>query len=1226
MEKRISTLLLIFWVCFQVSGQEQLTHIKGIYGANSSPRYLGTVHGKTIFVSYTEGAAVWVTDRTEAGTHFVKAIPELIKDVASDTDVAVKDGFIYFLTFGKEYANYPQLWRTDGTVDGTSKVLESVTDMGDESYRPINLIPSDNFFFISLHYTYQIITKKYNYNFELISTEASGLGSADSYASGRFVPTVYKDEIYVKFPFVYVENGAGYSMLNKADFVIDGNLYRTYATNLSGVYSDNDSPVIMGAVKASIQNEVKSYYLRLSRDRKITSFEYKSFGDELYAVIISFDKAGVDTGLIELYQLNKNTGFELKGTYSNQGLNPFEAPIMEQTDTALNIISNYTDFRHIVIDLQTYQQKIIKILKKQERITAVGEGIIEIQIGSAKVIYLVRNGIEVPISESILNQGKIDNDTWFVSTNMGKGFEPYTFDMNTGKLTLIKDINQIGINIFSPVAVNKQAVWYSIEENGINLYKSDGTKEGTRLLSNISTIIPRLPPASFNSWSVSGSDLIYNITANMDNAEMYNNIAPIHFATNGTDKAIKLFESKAFIEGASVQKIGENYYYAYGIRENGVLVVKTVKVSPDGKQELLKTLDLSKTPYPIADVRSVSNIGEAYFSINVSSDYLMSNIINLIIDATTGDLINKNFEKHLTTFKNNLYFVGNDLSTGKKSVLIYENNSLTKLFELTGDKDPVLLTNPLDEVIIWEAGNLWITDGTTGGLKKITGFPLSPNNIAVRKFRDNYLFHSYFDNNSKWIIYSNGAFKEPMIPGPLPAATGLVLVAQKGIAYQGKLYFYATRNIAGNADLTRITVYAFDGNDVTEVFNLADFTKAGTITLEEDYMGGLWFFGKATPNLNELSAIYWKPGMDAVTLARGQAIVRCDTLPGHRIIMKVYSTVSNGDGRSPYKLYISDGTSPAQLVSDIEFRDYGNSIKPFAVVGNKFYFSASTNGVNFEPWVTDGTPQGTRMAADLWEGEKGSKPENFMDVNGIPVCVALTPDNGYQLFSLQVKLTQPLISVPNTEACEGDTILLTAPKDFESYKWIINDNEEVTRTDNKLSVTKSGNYKLIVSKGGNSSVPSNIVSIKFKPLPAKPVITQDNSRLSVSSSGQLQWYFNGSAIAGATTHTLTYTGAGDYSVKVTENGCSVFSDKQLISVTSTEQLFTTLVYPNPVSTTLMVETKDSQPVQLKLMDIRGNVVLQKKLTEPVNKVDLGHFSKGVYILQLNQHSKKIIIE
>lgn len=1224
MKKRISTLLLILCVGFQVSAQERLTNVKGIYGADSSPQYLGNINGKTIFVSFVSGAEVWVTDGTEAGTHAVKAIPQLVKDAASTTDVAVKDGYVYFLTFGRESANYPQLWRTDGTTEGTTKVLESVTDRGDESYRPINLIPADKFFFISLHYTHQIITKKYNDNFELISTEASGLGSSDSYASGRFVPTVYKDEIYIKFPFVYTENGAGYSMLNKEDFIIDDNLYRTFATNLVSAYNEDDSPVIMGAV--NVNNETQPYLLRLGTGRKITSFEYKTFGNQLYAVIISFDKAGGDTGKIELYQLKRGTGFELKGTYQDLGLSPLEAPVIRQADSVLNIISNTTDFRHIAIDLQTYQHKIISTLKKQERIKVAGRDIIELQNGTEKAIYLIRNGTEVPIAERMQWQGKIDTDKWFVSTSIGKGFEPYIFDLTTGKLTIIKDINQIGTNVFSPVSVNKQAVWYSIEENGINLYKSDGTKEGTRLLSNISSTIPKLHPALFNSLSKTGDGVIYNIITDWDNAGRYPDYAPVHFATNGKDKVLKLFESKAFLEGSSVQKIGENYYYAYGIKENGALMVKTVKVSSDGTQEPLKTLDLSKTQYSIFDVRSVSNIGDAFFSVNVSSNYLLNNVTNLIIDATTGDLINKNFEKHLTTFKNKLYFVGTDAASGKKSVLVYQNSNLTSLFELTDNKDPALLINPVDEVIIWEAGNLWITDGPTGNLKRIPDFPLSPNNIAVRKFKDSYLFHSYFDVNSRWLIYSNGSFKEPSISGPLPAATGLVFVARKGLEHDDKLYFYATRNIAGNNDLTRITVYAFDGNDVKEVFNLADFTKAGATTLEEDYMRGFWFLGKAAPNLDELSAIYWKPGQDAVTIAHGQAIIRCDTLPGHRIIMKVYSTASNNDGRSPYKLYISDGTSPAQLVADIEFRDNGYSVNPFAVVGNKFYFSASTDGVNFEPWVTDGTPQGTRMAADLWEGEKGSNPENFINVNGIPVCVAMTPDAGYQLFSLQVKLAQPLISVPNTEACEGETIVLTAPKDFDSYKWIVNDAEEISSIDNKLSVTKSGTYKLIVSKAGNSSVPSNIVSIKFNPLPPKPVITQENTQLNVSASGQLQWYFNGSAIAGATTHTLSYIGAGDYSVKVIENGCSVFSDKQLIAITSTEQLLAAVVYPNPVSSKLMIRNTDNRPVQLKLIDISGKVILQQRLSESACEIDISGFSRGVYILQLNQQSKKIIIE
>lgn len=119
---------------------------------------------------------------------------------------------------------------------------------------------------------------------------------------------------------------------------------------------------------------------------------------------------------------------------------------------------------------------------------------------------------------------------------------------------------------------------------------------------------------------------------------------------------------------------------------------------------------------------------------------------------------------------------------------------------------------------------------------------------------------------------------------------------------------------------------------------------------------------------------------------------------------------------------------------------------------------------------------------------------------------------------------------------------------------------------------------------------------------------------------------NGSAIAGGTTQSISHTNMGEYTVRVTEDGCSVLSDKLAVAITSKEEVWADAVYPNPATDKLMVRINDTYPVQLRLIDISGKIVLHQKLTEPVNEIDLGNFSKGIYMLQLNQHTEKIIIE
>ena len=50
----------------------------------------------------------------------------------------------------------------------------------------------------------------------------------------------------------------------------------------------------------------------------------------------------------------------------------------------------------------------------------------------------------------------------------------------------------------------------------------------------------------------------------------------------------------------------------------------------------------------------------------------------------------------------------------------------------------------------------------------------------------------------------------------------------------------------------------------------------------------------------------------------------------------------------------------------------GSMAGPFAVLGDRLYFGALTPGTGHELWRTDGTPEGTALAADVNPGAAGS--------------------------------------------------------------------------------------------------------------------------------------------------------------------------------------------------------------------------------------------------------------
>ena len=793
------------------------------------------------------------------------------------------------------------------------------------------------------------------------------------------------------------------------------------------------------------------------------------------------------------------------------------------------------------------------------------------------------------------------------------------------QLTVIRKAYESGF--YNVVHLNNKIIWRSAEQNGINLYASDGTKEGTKLLGNLSSTIPTLHH-SFDSWSIYGDELLYNIIPGWDNAQMYHNYSALHFVTNGNDKTIKLFESKNFIEGSSALKIGNDYYYIYGQKENNVLLLKIFKVYPDKHQELVKTIDLSKEDASIIDVRFIENAGDKYFSVGVAPDFLISSLKRMIIDPISGDIINKNQEVYLTSFQRKTFFSKYDDLAKKYTTYVTSDTGLVKLFESDNVVNFFNIYPTDEEIIFYDTDNWWITDGTISNTKYVKSLYKGLNPALKTKFNNGYLFYDL--NLGNWQIYANGQMKEPTISELSTDFDNL----SKGLIYDNKFYFHAIKwSRTGDDDKRRLAIYAFDGNDVSLAADLIDYELIRNSTTLIQKNGGMLFSITPSPETPEKTLLYWYPTMkEATFIARG-FINGIHVTENNKAIIKIEEKQGTIDEDINYKLYISDLKSPAQLITSKIFiqkavtpEEQGYITSNSKVLGNKLYFSAYMPETGYEPWETDGTTEGTKMIGDLWKGPISSYPNLFIDVDGIPVCQASTPDLGRQLFSLLTKLDSLVLVVPNTQACEGDTITLTASRGFDTYKWIIDDGKEITTTDNKLSIAKSGTYKVIVGKGKATSLPSNAVSIHFIPLPAKPVIKQENNQLSITATGQLQWYLNGTAITGATTNTLTYTGSGDYTVKVTENTCSVLSDKLLVAITSTEELWEESVYPNPASHKLIVKTNQQQPVHLELISIEGMTVLQQTLSDAENEINLKEFNKGVYILKLNQHTRKIIIE
>lgn len=135
--------------------------------------------------------------------------------------------------------------------------------------------------------------------------------------------------------------------------------------------------------------------------------------------------------------------------------------------------------------------------------------------------------------------------------------------------------------------------------------------------------------------------------------------------------------------------------------------------------------------------------------------------------------------------------------------------------------------------------------------------------------------------------------------------------------------------------------------------------------------------------------------------------------------------------------------------------------------------------------------------------------------------------------------TAPTISASGaTTFCDGGTVTLTS-SETSGNTW------STGETTQSIDVTTSGSYTVSFSNG-TCSASSAAEVVTVNPIPATPIITPDGpstfcagGSVNLSSSattGTIQWAPNGE-----TTASIPVNAAGDYSVTVTENGCSATS-------------------------------------------------------------------------------------
>ena len=271
-----------------------------------------------------------------------------------------------------------------------------------------------------------------------------------------------------------------------------------------------------------------------------------------------------------------------------------------------------------------------------------------------------------------------------------------------------------------------------------------------------------------------------------------------------------------------------------------------------------------------------------------------------------------------------------------------------------------------------------------------------------------------------------------------------------------------------------------------------------------------------------------------------------------------------------------------------------------------------SNAKQGNQWYLNGNPIPGATSKIFYASQNG-KYTVQVTLNGCPSPFSDTLDFVYiGDFDLSI--------LGSDEVCQNDTIDYSTSKETnvtESWR-VDNGNIIGSINDTTLKVlwdtTGIGDVVLIKENASLGKKDSSSITIIINDLPPKPKISKFFNTLISNTAQGNQWYKDGEPIAGATKSTYNATENGNYTVRVTQNGCpSPLSDTfnfiwSLFNLTITGSQSAcqndTLIYTTPKETNvtiswtvnngIIIGPADSSVLSVNWCNLgSGNVVLQK---------------------------------
>lgn len=235
-----------------------------------------------------------------------------------------------------------------------------------------------------------------------------------------------------------------------------------------------------------------------------------------------------------------------------------------------------------------------------------------------------------------------------------------------------------------------------------------------------------------------------------------------------------------------------------------------------------------------------------------------------------------------------------------------------------------------------------------------------------------------------------------------------------------------------------------------------------------------------------------------------------------------------------------------------------------------------------------------------------------------------------QPFTVNPKENQTITFEVSDKKLGDGSFQLTATASSNLAVAYATSSDKITINGNQVTLVKAGRTSIIASQAGNAEFnPAPSVERLFCIKPSKPLITASGFNteavtLTSSAAAGNQWYKDGLVIPGATNATLSAIAFGIYKVQVTADDCvSEFSADFPIIVTGDlpPKVSAVTISPNPVEDVLEIRGLEGGVNDFQLTDLTGRIAsVELERNSSSFSISVKHLTQGMYILHAQTDS------